>query len=197
LAKVAWADNIYNMISTRDFLLFSVALLFLLTAIVTTLFTNSFSQHSMTASVINFAPPSYVSGAETTKSPSSNEDNITRLKAKIAAGEGDVAIGEPVFTSVDDVEPSDTEPQITDQTPPSSIQIGSAMDGSPLYSTDMWRFVGYSQNEQIGIAINGTAIFGSRTDALPLDECGGVDDGSGYKFFLSTNNNVNPNCYGQ
>lgn len=185
------------MISTRDFLLFSGALLFLLTAIVTTLLTNSIGQHSMTATVINFAPPSSISGAESYKVASSNEDNITRLKAKIAAGEGDVSIGEPIFTSVDDVVESDAEPVITDQTPPSSVHLGFTVYGQPLMSDDLWRFIGYSQFEQIGLALNGKLIFGSRSDTFTLDECSGGDDGSGYKLFLPTGNNVNPICYSQ
>lgn len=184
------------MIRTRDFLVFSGALVLLLTAITTTIITDSMSgAGSQVASVGSFAAPATMEGAISPETGTDRSGNIARLKTKIAAGAGDVSAGEPIFTSVDDIVVDDT-PIITDQTPPSSIQIGFSVDGQPLLSDQLWRFVGYSQFEQIGTALNGTPIFGSRADAVPLDPCGGFDDGMGYKLYLTAGNSANPSCFG-
>ncbi len=185
------------MIRTRDFLVFSGVLTLLLVAITATVVTDALSgAGAQVANVGSFVPPAAIEGAEAPKEKDENpNDNAARLRTKIAAGQGDVPAGEPVFTSVDDIVVDDT-PVITDQTPPSSVQIGFTVDGQPLTSDQLWRFVGYSEFEQVGTAMNGTPIFGARVDSAPLDPCGGFDDGTGYKLYLPVGNNVNPSCYG-
>lgn len=183
------------MIRTRDFIVFSGALVFLLTAITATLVTGSFSDYGQVANVINFAPAPVVDGAESYMDTSPRNENIARLRSKIAAGEGDVTIGEPVFTSVDDIAPSDPDTAITDQTPPSSIQLGFTLDGQPLMSDELWRFIGYTQFEQIGVALNDVPLFGSRMDNVQLDACGGVNDGSGYRLYLQSGQELSEQCF--
>jgi hypothetical protein len=184
------------MIRTRDFLLFSGTLVFLLSAITITVVTDAMGNGgSQVASVANFAPPSAVMGAESPEQTDSREANINRLKGKIAAGEGDIPAGPPIFTSV--IEPvTDTDTVITDQTAPSSILIGQTMDGQPLRSDDLWRFLGFGMNDQIGEALNGSPIFGSRPDGLALDACGGVDEGFGYRLYFQPAKPIDPTCFG-
>lgn len=168
-------------------MLFSGALVFLFSAITATAVTNSLtSGSSQVASVGSFVEGSDVQGAVSEESVDDTDSNIIRLKQKIAAGEGQVSAGGPVFTSVDDSTPEENEDVVTDQTPPKSVQIGVTVDGAVLMSNELWRFVGYSQFEQIGTANNGTPIFGSRSDNFPLDQCGGGNDGSGYKYYLNS-----------
>jgi len=183
------------MIRTRDFLVFSGALVFLLTAITATWLTDSFGNQGQMANVISFAPAPAVEGVESYKHSNTRADNVERLRSKIAAGEGDVSIGEPVFTSVDDIAPSNSSSSVTDQTPPTSVQIGVTQYGQTLMSDELWRFIGYSQFDQVGVAQNGTSIFGSRSDNAPLDACGGTDDGTGYRLHLHPSQDVQINCF--
>jgi hypothetical protein len=184
------------MIRTRDFLLFSGALVFLLSAITITVVTDAMgSGGSQVASVASFAPPVAVMGAESPEPIDSREANLNRLKGKIAAGEGDIPAGPPIFTSV--VDPvTDTDSVITDQTAPDSVQIGQTMDGQPLMSDDLWRFFGFGMNDQIGVALNGFPFFGSRPDDFVLDACGGVDEGSGYRLYFQPAKPINATCFG-
>ena len=183
------------MIRTRDFLVFSGALVFLLTAITGTLVTDSFSGQGQMANVISFAPDPAVNGAESYKHSRPRADNVERLRSKITAGDGDVSIGEPVFTSVDDIVLNDPDSTVTDQTPPTSVQIGFTQDGLPLMSGELWRFIGYSQFDQVGVAQNGTPIFGARSDNVQLDPCGGVNDGTGYHLHIQPAQDVQVNCF--
>ena len=182
------------MIRTRDFLVFSIALVFLLSAVIATAINDIFGGGQGQMASVSFAVPSQISGAESVKAEEDRGGNIARLKNKIAAGEGDIPAGEPIFTSVDDT--ASVNDQITDQTVPTSVLIGHTMDGQPLSSGDLWRFVGYSQFEQIGTALNGTAIFGSRSDSYPLDQCGGTDEGMGYRLYINPAVALNPACFG-
>ena len=181
------------MIRTRDFLVFSAALVFLLTAITATALTNSLSGAGQVASV-SFAVPSTISGAEVPAKEDTRGSNVARLKSKIAAGEGNIQAGEPVFTSVDTV--TSDNGVVTDQSVPDSVTIGHTMDGQMLSNGDLWRFVGYSQFEQIGMALNGTPIFGSRSDSYPLDQCHGADEGVGYRLYIDLAEPINPACFG-
>lgn len=183
------------MIRTRDFIVFSGALVFLFTAITTTFVTGSFSDHGQVANVINFAPPPSVDGAESYDDARPRDENIARLRSKIASGEGNVSIGEPVFTSVDDIVPSDPDSAITDQTPPSSMQIGVMQDGQPLMSDELWRFIGYAQFEQVGVSISGHPIYGARADGAQLDPCGGIDEGAGYRLYLQSEKEIVYGCF--
>ena len=182
------------MIRTRDFAVFSAVMVFFVTAITATVAKDLWGQGGQAASVIEFADASAVSGAVTDDHEINRAGNIERLRSKIAAGEGDSPLGAPVFTSVDDVI-EDSAPIVTDASGMIPVMIGAAMDGSSLYSDELWRFVGFSQLEQIGTAANGVPIYGARADTLPLDQCGGVDDGSGYKLYLQTNREVAPSCF--
>lgn len=184
------------MIRTRDFVIFSGALVFLLTAISATLVTDSFGNEGQVANVTSFAPPMSLEGAESYEYSEPHADNAARLRSKIAAGEGDVSIGEPVFTSVDDIVANDNATTtITDQTLPASVQIGVTTDGQPLMSNELWRFIGYSQLDQVGVANNGYPIFGARSDGVVLDSCGGVDEGAGYHLHLEPGKEVNLSCF--
>ena len=182
------------MIRTRDFAVFAAVMVFFLSAIAATVAEDLWGQNGQTAAAIEFAGASGVTGAMSDGREINHASNIERLRSKIASGEGDSPLGAPVFTSVDDVV-EDSAPIVTDASPAASVVIGTATDGSPLYSDDLWRFVGFSHIEQIGIASNGVPIFGARADTLSLDPCGGADDGSGYKFYLQTNREVAPTCF--
>lgn len=184
------------MIRTRDFALFAFGLLFFSAAIAGTLISQSWG-HGLaeTAAVANFAPPAAVTGATAPRPDDDPTATISRLRAKIAAGDGDVAAGGPVFTSVDDVATATSAPVITDQVDPTSVLIGRTLDGQPLMSDDLWRFVGFSQTDQIGVAENGHPIFGPRADGLALDACGGADDGSGYRLYFDPSRSIAPACY--
>lgn len=178
--------------------MFSMALLFLCACLTVTVVTNTLNQvDGQMASVANFANVTGEMGAEAVTDSVDHQGNIDRLKGKIAAGEGDVRAGEPIFTSVDDITPSDDEPALTDQSPaPTAVQIGTTVDGQALMSSDLWRFVGYSHLEQIGTALNGTPFYGARLDAAPLDQCGGYDDGLGYKLYLKPGTLQASSCFG-
>ncbi len=182
------------MIRTRDFLVFSVALVFLFSGITATVVSDSFSgAGGQVASVASFAAPAAISGAEPAASSDDNAANVARLKAKIAAGDGDIAAGEPIFTSVDTVTAT-TAVTLTDQTPDSAM-IGHTLDGQPLLSGDLWRFVGFGPGDQIGVALNDRPIFGPRSDDFVLDACGGVDEGFGYRYHFQPGKTIDPVCY--
>ena len=62
-------------------------------------------------------------------------------------------------------------------------------------SGELWRFIGYSQFDQVGVAQNGTPIFGARSDNVQLDPCGGVNDGTGYHLHIQPAQDVQVNCF--
>lgn len=184
------------MLRTRDFAVFAGALVVLLAMIMVTVATDALSgAGGQVASVVNFADSATVSGAETATPSRDRQANADRLKGKIAAGEGDVAAGEPIFTSVDTVVATDM-PIITDQTPVASVQIGHTLDGQPLMSDGLWRFVWFTANDQIGTAQNGRPIYGAHPNEVLVDSCGGYDDGTGYKLYLSVGGNIDLACFG-
>lgn len=185
------------MIRTRDFLLFSLTLVFLLTGITTTLISQSWDASSQVASVVQFnnaaSAPEVVTvlfGSE--EIPRS--ENIERLQKKIASGQGNVAAGDPVFTSVDTGVTS-TAPVMTDSTAAKPFLIGRNLQGEGLYSSDLWRYHGFSREDQIGFANNGFPIFGAREDDSVLDQCGGVDEGFGYRYYLQPSKDAVPECF--
>ncbi len=182
------------MIRTRDFAVFSAALVFLLSVLTATVAYDLWGTGGEMATVVKFADEAPVSGAIADSRNIDRAGNISRLKAKIAAGEGDNPQGEPIFTSVDDFSNDDLLP-ITDDSLSVSVHIGTGLDGSALFSDALWRFIGFSFYEQIGTALNGVPIFGARSDNLPLDACGGADDGSGYKLYLQTDREVAAGCF--
>lgn len=179
-------------------MLFSAALVFLCVCLTVTVITNALGGvNGQMANVASFATAAGEMRAEAVGDTVDHQGNIARLKGKIAAGEGDVDAGEPIFTSVDDIALTDDEPVLTDQSPaPDSVQIGTTLDGQPLLSSDLWRFVGYSHLEQIGTSLNGTPFFGARLDVVPQDQCGGYDDGTGYKLYLRPGTTQAPGCFG-
>lgn len=181
------------MIRTRDFAVFSAVMVFFLSAIVMTVAGDLWGTNGQVAATVKFAEPGSVMGAVADNRKIDRAGNVERLKNKIAAGEGDSPEGAPVFTSVDETVPE--TPVITDTAPAATVMIGSTQDGSPLYSDNLWRFIGFSSSEQIGTAVNGKPIFGARADTLLLDACGGADDGTGYKLYLQTNREVPPSCF--
>lgn len=181
------------MIRTRDFAVFSAVAVFFLCAITATVAGDLWGNSGQTAAVVNFADNSVVMGAISDTRTIDRAGNVERLKGKIVAGEGDSPEGAPVFTSVDETIPE--APIITDAAPATAVMIGNTLDGSSLYSDNLWRFVGFGAFEQIGMALNGKPIYGARADALPLDACGGTDDGSGYKLYLQTNREVDSSCF--
>lgn len=181
------------MIRTRDFAVFSAVAVFFLCAITATVARDLWGTSGQAAAVVKFADTSAVMGAVADTRTIDRAGNIERLKGKIAAGEGDSREGAPVFTSVDETTPE--TPVITDTAPAATVMIGTTLDGSPLHNDSLWRFIGFGAFEQIGTAVNGKAIYGARADALPLDACGGADDGSGYKLYLQTNREVDSSCF--
>ncbi len=187
------------MIRTRDFIVFAIAFCFITSGIGVTLLSQTFSSTSQIASVgsIDFSSGSIkeIEGAisESEKEIPRNE-NIARLKAKIADGRGDISAGAPVFTSVDDIITDNVS--ITDQTELSRILIGKTTDGYSLYSDELWRFAGFSMFEQIGTALDGYPIFGARFDSSSLNNCGGIDEGMGYKYYLKSDYPSFSGCFG-
>lgn len=188
------------MIRTRDLAAFSVALMFVLSGIAGTALVQSFKVNAsgQTAAVgqVFFDEPVEISGASiVAREVSSSATNADRLKNKIAAGEGDISAGEPIFSSVDDVVTSSSS-DMTDNTVPPSVQIGFTVYGEPLMSNDLWRFAGFSSFDQIGVGLDDVPIFGSRFDNVPLDRCGGIDEGVGYRYFLQPGKEIMFGCYG-
>lgn len=186
------------MIRTRDFIAFGAAFVFLTFAIGATWLTDSWNSSGQTASAADFSAsgsaPVVMEGAISEgHSDIPRESNINRLRQKIAAGEGNVAAGDPVFSSVDDIVATST---VSDGSPSTSVLIGHTLTGDSLMSDDLWRFVGFSQVEKIGIALNGVPIFGAHPNPLILDSCGGVDEGDGYRYHLMTDKEIPGGCYG-
>lgn len=173
--------------------MFSALMVFMLTLLVGTAANDLWGGKGQAAAVVQFADNPAVSGAVVDVHEIDREGNVNRLRSKIAAGEGNSPFGEPVFTSVDETEVSSST--VTDESGPVSILLGQTTDGIDLWTHDLWRFVGYSQFDQIGISLKGHPIFGSRADNMPLDACGGVDDGSGYKLYLQTGIEVSASCF--
>ena len=187
------------MIRTRDFAAFGAAFVFLSFAIGATWLTQTWTGSLQTASVIDFSDtdtvPVVMEGAVVEDSPEiPRESNINRLRGKIAAGEGDVSAGEPVFTSVDDVVASSSV--VSDGSPSTSVLIGFTVGGDSLMSDDLWRYIGFSHIEQVGVALDDVPIYGSHPNPLVLDTCGGVDEGSGYRYHLMTGREIPSGCYG-
>ncbi len=183
------------MIRTRDFLLFGIAVLFIFAGINTTIFLDNFNTTGQGAAAITFDQSTEMVGAETVSPKNSREATVSRLKNKLAQGEGKVS-GGPVFTSVDDLATSSAD-VVTDQTTPTSVWIGHTLDGLPLMSEDLWRFVGFSQNDQVGVALNDFPIYGVRSDGASLDSCGGVDEGLGYRYYIQPGKEIAEGCFGQ
>ncbi len=187
------------MIRTRDFIAFGAAFVFLSYAIGATWLTDSWNNGGQMASVVNFSTdsnaPVVMEGAVAETEPEIPiESNIKRLREKIAAGEGDIAAGSPVFTSVDDIVA--TSSVVSDGSPSTSVLIGYTLTGDSLMSGELWRFVGFSHLEQIGVALNDVPIYGAHPNPSILDSCGGVDDGSGYRYYLLTDKEIPGGCYG-
>lgn len=187
------------MIRTRDFAAFGTAFVFLFFAIGATWLLGSWRGSGQTAATINFADsenvPVVMDGAVSEGVPEiPRESNINRLREKIAAGEGDISAGGPVFTSVDDV--SSTSAAISDDSPAPSVLIGFTLSGAPLMSDDLWRYIGFSHLEQIGVALDDVPIYGTYPNPLMLDTCGGVDEGLGYRYHLMTDKEIPSGCYG-
>lgn len=182
------------MIRTRDFVVFSAALVFLLSVLTATVAYDLWGTSGQMATVVKFADNAPVEGAVADHRNIDRDGNIERLKTKIAAGEGDSRAGAPVFTSVDDVTEDRTVTTSADS-PSVSVMIGRTMDGGALFSDGLWRFIGFGPYEQIGTALNGAPIFGARGNGVALDDCGGTDDGSGYKLYLQTDREVDPSCF--
>lgn len=173
--------------------MFSAVAVFFLCAITLTVAGDLWGTNGQMAVAVKFAEPASVMGAVADNRKIDRAGNVERLKGKIAAGEGDSPEGAPVFTSVDETEPE--APVVADTAPSVTVMIGTTMDGAPLYSDSLWRFIGFSSFEQIGTAVNGKPIYGARADSFPLDACGGADDGTGYKLYLQTNREVPPSCF--
>lgn len=186
------------MIRTRDFIAFGAVFVFLSFAIGATWLTESWRTPGQTAAVIDFTSDTdthVVEGAISEEAPEiPRENNITRLRQKIAAGEGNISAGAPIFTSVDDV--TATSSTVSDGSPSTSVLIGFTMSGDSLMSDDMWRFIGFSHLEQIGTALDNIPIFGAHPNSAILDSCGGVDEGLGYRYHLRPGKEIEKGCYG-
>jgi len=181
------------MIRTRDFLLFGAVVLFLFTGLSVTILMDAWQGGHQLATVVEFDRSKEIVGAEVQKQENNYEENAKRLRDKIARGEGVVA-GGPVFTSVDDLVVASTT-AITDQTTPTSIWIGHTRDGAPLMSDELWRYVGFGSDEQVGVALNGHLIYGTREDSVALDSCGGIDEGQGYRYYIQPGKEINEGCF--
>lgn len=90
------------MISTRDFLLYLVALLFVLYGIGGTLFYDSWHVASTKSEPVPFTNEEVLLGAVITTAVDTRSENINRLRSKLASGAGEAPAGPPVFTSVDE-----------------------------------------------------------------------------------------------
>lgn len=180
------------MIRTRDFLFFALAFIFLSSGIAITLALGDWVEVSNVATVVEFDNQgSRVVGAEVLSTEIPRDQNILRLKSSLSAGIGDIPDGEPMFTSVDTVN-NDTV-IVSDDTPPSSIQLGFTTDGEPLLSENLWRFAWFTENDQVGVSLSETRIFGYHSNPNLLDQCGGFFDDGEYKLFLTEV--INYECY--
>lgn len=187
------------MIRTRDLIAFGAAFVFLFYAIGATWLSQAWGTTGQMASSVNFSvsgnAPVVMEGAVVEESPQiPKENNVARLREKIAAGEGDIPAGGPIFTSVDDIVA--TSSVVSDGSPSPSVLIGFMLSGASLKTDDLWRFVGFTHLEQIGVALNDVPIFGAHPNPLILDSCGGVDEGMGYRYYLMTDKEIPSGCYG-
>lgn len=180
------------MIRTRDFLLFGLVVVFLSGGIGMTILNDLWRSSGQMAAAIEFSASPDPAGAEAVIPDKGRTEVLERLRTKLAKGEG-LSAGAPVFTSVDDL--ASSAPTVTDQTAPEAIVMGRTLDGQPLMSDDLWRYVGFSSNDQIGTALNGVPIYGVRADALPLDPCGGADEGTGYRYFIRPGEKMAEGCF--
>lgn len=90
------------MVRKRDFILFVVVLLFLVTGIAATVLHDAVtSSQPVSAAVIEAAPPENISVAEPTETKPDHASFIQRMKDKLAAGGADNT-PEPVLTYVDE-----------------------------------------------------------------------------------------------
>ena len=62
-------------------------------------------------------------------------------------------------------------------------------------SDQLWRYVGFGQSDQVGVALNDYLIFGSRLDNAPLDTCGGIDEGQGYRYYIQPGKEIAEGCF--
>lgn len=90
------------MVRTRDFLLFVVVFIFILSGIAFTVSTDLRKERTVTDTAPQLAASEGVSLSASTESTDIDRaSNLAALREKILRGEGEVIAGAPVFTSVD------------------------------------------------------------------------------------------------
>ena len=91
------------MIKTRDFWLFSVVFVFLIIGISSTLLYRIYGEETESFDPVSFSKTDFQAGAALlSESNIDREQNLARLKNKIASGQGEIDAGPPIFTSVDE-----------------------------------------------------------------------------------------------
>lgn len=183
------------MLRTRDFALFAVLAGFLISGIGLTWVSGIPQEASPAATALVALEEGRVPDDAIVDGHSNNQSEIiARLQNKVSGGLGDIHAGEPNFDSVDTLRVATDTEVVTDQTYSESVLVGQTMDGMPLMSDDSWRFLGWKANQQIGIAVDGFPIYGTREDSVVLDECGGIDEGSGYRYYMKVGKDFKTGC---
>ena len=90
------------MIRTRNFVIYMALLVFVLYGIGTTLLYQFMSDEPMDIVKVDFEEGGGVAGVVAHQKTDFRQENIERLKTKLAAGGGEISAGPPVFTSVDE-----------------------------------------------------------------------------------------------
>lgn len=123
------------MIRTRDFLLFAVALLFLLSGIAFTVaIDRSSDARTLSANIALLSNEAPTVAPE--KAGMDRASNIADLRARLARGEGVISAGPPVFESVDTkkVEATSVEENPDAQTPETTSSVYSCPIETPYDS---------------------------------------------------------------
>ena len=73
--------------------------------------------------------------------------------------------------------------------------IAVALDGKLIANDSLAKFGSFSETVQIGYALDGFPIYGSKSDTSGLDSCGGTATAFGYRYYLRANENFVLGCF--
>lgn len=76
-----------------------------------------------------------------------------------------------------------------------SEYVGIALDGSLIHNEEAWRYRNYASASVVGYARDGFPISGPGVDETLLDQCGGYNDGAGYRYYIRQNEMFVLGCY--
>ena len=188
-----WGYNV-GMIRTRDFLLFALALVFILYGIAGTVWFDLRENNEQSPELVDFKPGQTLTGAVIASTDEyDREENIARLRNKLAAGEGEIEAGPPVFSSVDET-PSSTDlvgiqspqycsvpsqnPNLVALWPAGEVKM-KEVEGARIYLATITTEVGTSTetSEQVLLQLSALPIIAQSPNCLPGEVIGVSIDG--------------------